>query len=284
MAFTDYMEAPIEGDVNPADNYDSVTAYSGPDVFVRKYLSGGIPEPGEIITFTVEFGNQNRWWNGDDKYSSLVIDSLPEGMTFITATAPGTPGEHWTPWLIVDNTLIWVWGPMWAQTSWWYELVVQLDADLEPGQVLVNQIDAYGESPNDIDPDLTNNHAEYAVTLPLASVSLAPPSQTASATPGSTVTYSFILTNTGNMADTFAISATGVWTTQLSATSSGELLPGDSFTFTLQVTVPTGAQEGQQDTAQVTVQSGNETTVQASANVTTTAAYIKLWLPIIKKP
>jgi len=166
MAFTDWMEAPIEGDVNPTDNYDSVTAYSGPDVFIRKYLSGGIPEPGAIITFTVEFGNQNRWWNGDGSYSSLVIDSLPEGMTFITATAPWTPGEYWAPWLIVDNTLIWVWGPMWSQTSLWYELVVQLDADLVSGQVLVNQIDAYGESPNDIEPDLANNHAEYAVTIP----------------------------------------------------------------------------------------------------------------------
>jgi uncharacterized membrane protein len=149
--------------------------------------------------------------------------------------------------------------------------VVQLDADLEPGQVLVNQIDAYGESPNDIDPDPTNNHAEYAVAMPMANVTLAPPSQAASASPGSTVSYTFTLTNTGNVADTFAISATGVWTTQLSAASSVELLPGDSFTFNLDVTVPGNAQHGQQDIAQVTVQSGYEPTVQASAYVTTTA-------------
>jgi len=286
MAFTDWLEAPIEGDVNPADNYDSVTAYSGPDIFVRKYLSGGIPEPGAIITFTVEFGNQNRWWNGDNNYPSLVIDSLPEGMTFITATAPWTPDEHWSPWLIVDNTLIWRLGSMGSQSLMWYQVVVQLDEDLTPGQVLVNQIDAYGESPNDIDPDLTNNHAECAVTLPLVSATLAPPSQTASALPGSTVTYTFTLTNTGNVADTFAISTTGVWTAQLSAASSGELLPGESFVFTLQVTVPTDAQAGQQDTAQVIVQSGYMPTVQASAYVTTTAylPYNQLWLPLIKKP
>jgi uncharacterized repeat protein (TIGR01451 family) len=286
MAFTDWLEAPIEGDINPADNYDSVTAYSGPDVFIRKYLSGGIPEPGAIITFTVEFGNQNRWWNGDGSYPSLVIDSLPEGMTFITATAPWTPGEHWAPFLIVDNTLIWVWGPMWSQTLWWYELVVQLDPDLAPGQVLVNHVEAYGESPKDIEPDLTNNYADCAVTIPLASVTLAPLSQAASAPPGSTVTYSFTLTNTGNVADTFAISTTGVWETQLSAASSGELLPGDSFPFTLQVTVLVDAEQDQQDTTQVTVQSGYEPTVQASASVTTTAhlTYDKLWLPLIKKP
>lgn len=285
MAFTDWMEAPYEGDVNPADNYDTVTAYSGPDVYVRKYLSGGIPEPGAIITFTVEFGNQNRWpWNSDDlspNPSSLVIDSLPEGMTFITATAPGTPGEHWSWWLKTDNTFIWKWGPMQSQTLWWYKLVVQLDADLAPGQVLTNTIEAYGLSSNNIDPDPSNNRAECTVTIPHAGVTLAPPSQAASASPGSMVTYTFTLTNTSIVADTFAISATGVWTTSLSTASSGVVQPGDSFTFSLQVTVPDNVLFGDQDITHVLVQSGYEPTVQASADVTTTAFLFRLWLPFI---
>jgi uncharacterized repeat protein (TIGR01451 family) len=285
MAFTDYMGAPIDGDVNPADNYDSVTAFSGPDVFVHKYLSGGIPEPGAIITFTVEFGNQTRWWSSDGGFPSLILDTLPEGMTFITATAPWTPDESWAPWLTVDDTLIWMWGPMWSDSLWWYELVVQLDPDLGPGQELVNRIEAYGQSPNDIDPHPENNLAEYTVTVLAADAELGPPSQAAAAAPGESATYHLTLTNTGSVADTFTISAAGLWPAQLSDTSSGLLQPGESFAFSLQVSVPVNAQEGEQDTVLVTVQSGYDAAVSATASATTTASIPHYWqyLPLINK-
>lgn len=73
-------------------------------------------------------------------------------------------------------------------------------------------------------------------------------------------------------------------TSQLSTASSGKLLPGDSFTFNLQVMVPVDAQVGERDTTQVMVESGHDDTVQALAHVTTTAylSYSKLYLPLIK--
>ena len=45
LAFTNTLAAPLPGDINAADNFDSVTAYTGPDVFVRKWLSAGEPAP-----------------------------------------------------------------------------------------------------------------------------------------------------------------------------------------------------------------------------------------------
>ena len=98
LCFLNAAEAPIPDDVWPADNYDEVPACTGPDVYVEKWLSGGEPVPGEILTFTVQFGNQSRWpWNGDDQYGSHITETLPTGMTFITATAPWNPDDVWHP-------------------------------------------------------------------------------------------------------------------------------------------------------------------------------------------
>jgi uncharacterized repeat protein (TIGR01451 family) len=162
---------------------------------------------------------------------------------------------------------------------------VQLDPDLAPGQELVNRIEAYGQSPNDIDPHPENNLAEYTVTVLAADVVLGPPAQAASASPGENLTYNLTLTNTGSVPDTFAISASSLWPTQLSDTSSGLLQPGESFTFSLQVSVPVDAQEGQQDTALLTVQSGYDAAVSATASATTTVSIPYYWqyLPLINK-
>ena len=61
LVFTNTIEAPLAEDIYPDDNYDEEIAMTGPDVFIEKWLSGGEPRPGEIITFTVMFGNHHGW-------------------------------------------------------------------------------------------------------------------------------------------------------------------------------------------------------------------------------
>ena len=58
-------------DITPEDNHDEVTAFTGSDTFVRKWLKEGVVQAGREITYTVEFGNANRWpWNTDPNVNS----------------------------------------------------------------------------------------------------------------------------------------------------------------------------------------------------------------------
>ena len=115
LLFTNTVAAPWPGDVDTADNSDTEVAYTGPEVYVEKWLSGGVPKPGEMVTFTVAFGNCNQDpWSGDDQYESHITDTLPEGMTFLRATAPWN--ADWQPETQDDNVLAWSWGPMWPWT------------------------------------------------------------------------------------------------------------------------------------------------------------------------
>lgn len=166
LAFTNTVEAPIANDTNPLDNTDTVVAYTGPDVFVNKWLSGGELHPGELVTFTVEFGNQNMWpWDGDPEFSSHITDTLPDSMTFITATAP--LGGDWSSVNIDGNTIVWEWGPMWSNSIWTFDIVMQVDEPVLGRNVLINRIEAYGDSLNDIEPNLDNNVSEVRVTQPI---------------------------------------------------------------------------------------------------------------------
>jgi uncharacterized repeat protein (TIGR01451 family) len=198
LAFTNMLEAPWPGDVNLSDNFDTVTAYTGPDVFTHKWLSEGEPRAGEIITFTVEFGNANRWpWDSDWSYGSHLTDTLPEGMTFITATAPWDPEQSWTPELITGQQVVWGWGTMWAENTWSFQIVAQIDEGLPGETVLTNVIEAYGDDPEDIEPDWTNNLSEAPVTLLGPSFQVNKTYQ-GNGVAGTTITYTLSAENIGN--------------------------------------------------------------------------------------
>jgi uncharacterized repeat protein (TIGR01451 family) len=199
LLFPNYVDAPLEGDVYPADNYDQVMARTGPDVFIEKELIAGEPKPGEQLTFHVRFGNSNLSpWDSDWGYVSHITETLPAGMTFITATAPWDPSQTWEPVSMVGNTVVWEWGAMGNGTLWEFDLVVQLDEDLPGGEVLTNRIEAYGDSPNDIDPLPENNVSELPVTVlaPLFEVSK---TYESSGVAGMPVRYDLSLANTGTL-------------------------------------------------------------------------------------
>jgi uncharacterized repeat protein (TIGR01451 family) len=166
LVFTNQVEAPVAGDVNPADNTDEVIAFTGADVFIEKWLSDGVALPGEILTFTVQFGNLNQSpWDPDGSVGSHITDTLPAGMTFITATAPWDASQFWTPESYENGMLRWGWGTMWSNNTWRFDLVVQLDEDLKDGDMITNFIEAYGDNPEDFDFDWSNNFDEYSITI-----------------------------------------------------------------------------------------------------------------------
>ncbi len=202
LAFTNTVQSPLSGDVYPADNTDQVVAYTGPDVYVEKWLSGGQAKPGETVTFTIQFGNQNREpWSGDGSYSSHVTDTLPAGMSFITATAPWDPSQPWQPQTLSDGLVAWEWGTMGANSSWQFDLVAQISDTVQIGDVLTNVVAAYGDSPNDVEPDWHNNLFELPVTI-LGPVFQVDKTYQSSRVAGTAVTYTLTVSNTGAEAGT----------------------------------------------------------------------------------
>jgi uncharacterized repeat protein (TIGR01451 family) len=158
LAFTNTVSSPIAGDVDTGDNLAQAVAYSGPDLFVVKRLSGGELRPGELITYTIRFGNQNLWpWHTEEGYTCTLTDVLPSQVTFVTATAPWDPSQTWTPDIQAGNTLVWTWDRAWADSWWEFEVVAQVKNSVKAGETLTNHVEMYSNSPDDMEWDWSNN-------------------------------------------------------------------------------------------------------------------------------
>jgi uncharacterized repeat protein (TIGR01451 family) len=167
LVLTNTVEAPIAGDVYAADNREEKAAFTGPDLYVEKWLSDGELRPGEIVTFTVEFGNRNqRPWDADDNYGTTITDTLPAGMTFITATAPWDSSQTWEPTsALPGNVFEWDTWTMWSDSRWYFDIVAQITDTVSGGDVLTNTIEIQDKSPADVEPYYDNNTFELPVTM-----------------------------------------------------------------------------------------------------------------------
>jgi hypothetical protein len=166
LAFTNEVEAPIPGDVYPPDNQGEATAYTGPDLFVEKWLSEGELKPGERITLTVVYGNYTDWpWEMSDDTETRVIERVPDGMTYVAAYWPDgnpNPPDYGGPGL---PEIVWDLERLGGDDWRWFDLVVELDDDLAPNQVLLNEIEIEQRPEVDIDPIPENNIWVYPVTI-----------------------------------------------------------------------------------------------------------------------
>jgi carboxypeptidase T len=100
--------------------------------------------------------------------------------------------------------------------------------------------------------------------------------------PGSTVTYTFQVTNTGNTTDTFTVIPTSDWEV-IVPSNIGPLEAGESITIMVLVTVPVLAPDGQQNIASLRFTSQENPTQVKFVEVSTVAAWYGVWIPIIVK-
>ena len=61
---------------------------------------------------------------------------------------------------------------MWSDSTWYFDIVVQITDTVEAGEVLTNTIEAYGDSPSDVEPYYDNNVSHAAVTIPIYDIYL----------------------------------------------------------------------------------------------------------------
>jgi uncharacterized membrane protein len=100
------------------------------------------------------------------------------------------------------------------------------------------------------------------------------------------LTYTLVVSNTGNVTDTYALGVSGeTWLTMLE-TSLVEVAAGGSMPVEVYVTVPAGANDGDMDMATITATTTSDGTASDSLVLTSTAVvegYLN-YLPIIHKP
>jgi hypothetical protein len=113
-------------------------------------------------------------------------------------------------------------------------------------------------------------------------VDLAPTTTTANGEPNTTVQYTFQVTNTGRLADTYDVTLTGnSWPTQPDLSVVGPLEPGQGAAVVVSVDIPSGASGW--DTAQLDVISQGDHGRQAVSTVITFADVEQVFLPSVRK-
>jgi uncharacterized repeat protein (TIGR01451 family) len=162
-AFTNTVTSPVAGDAFPSDNTSTVVSYSGPELYISKKHTAGEPEPGEVITFTVRFGNLASHMTSG---SVRITDTLPAGMWFVRATSPWHADETWPPDSHTGNTVVLGFGRLPAESDWSIDLAVQIDEGATIGDVLVNRIEIASADPvQDAEFNRANNAVQVSVPV-----------------------------------------------------------------------------------------------------------------------
>jgi uncharacterized repeat protein (TIGR01451 family) len=159
------MTTPTD-DVNPADNSSVLVVGTGPDLSIEKWLTGGTPKPGQLITYTLHFQNHSQaWWTAGNVW---ITDTLPAGLQFITSTqrlcgeayfCPSTPNYDGT-------SLTWNWGQM--GNGWWNDFVVtvRVTDTAKGGAVFTNTATIASDDPaNDVEPFYNDNTSVVTATI-----------------------------------------------------------------------------------------------------------------------
>ena len=191
---------PTTGDIYVQDNTDYEVLTTGPDLYIAKTTPSQWVEAGDLVTFTLRFGNKAR--RGDDwtQGNVLITDTLPSGMTYITSTILGCGGDS-CPYFVPDiqgNKLVFDIGQQ--GDGWWNEiyLTFRVDDQAQPGDSFGNYVEIYSASPvDDPEGDYGNNTDSVMVTVydPVFEVSK---EYETSMVAGTLVTYTLNVTNTGN--------------------------------------------------------------------------------------
>ncbi len=138
---------------------------------------------------------------------------------------------------------------------------------------------------------LQHGLAAAAPTAPTAAgVTVQPTSGAQNANPGTSVTYTVRVTNTGSASDIITLTVTGqAWPTGIFTTPKTVIItnttiliqrnPGDGRNVQVVVAIPAGVAGGDQDVTTFRARSQTDPSVSAIATLTTKARY-RLYLPL----
>ena len=185
------------------DNIDNALLTTGPDLSVAKDYIGGIPLPGQLVTFSLRFANERYGheyaWSMQE--NAVLTDTLPVGLTYYTSTLRFCGTEAWCPiepWSYDETQVIWQLWPI--NAGEWNEilLTLRISDTAEAGDILVDWAEIGSSYPDvDVDPDGSNNSDSASVTVAFPSFELAKIYESSSVA-GTLVTYTVSVTNVGS--------------------------------------------------------------------------------------
>ncbi len=98
LVFTNTAQITVPlGELTEADNSATAIAFTGPDLYISKSLTGGDLVPGGLVTFTISLGNRNNgpWDTGfppQNQPGIFITDTLPAEMSIRVCHRSLLPG------------------------------------------------------------------------------------------------------------------------------------------------------------------------------------------------
>ncbi len=173
LIFTNTAEVTLDpGDTNPEDNSDQAILTTGPSLAIQKDLVDGKVLPGELVTYTLSFGNYREgyeWWWGMQG-DALITDTLPAGMEYITSTLSWCEWIHqeWCgfPASVNNSVLTWHLWPLNSSEQYEIRVVVRITDTAQDGDIFVNLVEIASTKPFiDIEANYQDNLARHSSTV-----------------------------------------------------------------------------------------------------------------------
>jgi uncharacterized repeat protein (TIGR01451 family) len=254
---TDNNDDPTEND---GKVYELSIPALAPDVAIAKTVNPASASATEQIEFTLTFSNTG----GDVATDVEITDIIPLSATVQSWSSSGA-GVTFTG---ADPLYTWDVEDLSTGDGGEITIIAELSPTLVCGDSFLNTA-SISTTADDSRPG--NNSSEVWVSVGVG-VSVDPPADSATADPGDPVIYTLEVTNDGECPDTFTITVDGASWPVSAPASTEELAPGQSTDVDVTVTVPGGAQGGEQDAATITFTSGLDDVTSASSELTTSIA------------
>jgi hypothetical protein len=207
---------------------------------------------GSTVRYTIPLINDGT---GVDYYD-ISIDSQWPSLTPSSTIGPIEPGKS-------DNVIVDIYVPTTPVPVDHNTAVVTITSHGDPSESDSAVLKTYFTTPTgtimfDLLPMTTVNQAGH---------------------PGNVLTYKLMVTNTGDLADTYNLEINATWKAY-TPYSAITLQPGESVELAIIVTIPENARPGESDNIILTLTSNTDVNIGHSVNLTSTSDWYRLLLPV----